>query len=95
MPSTSSALCGGNTGNFAFVFALHQLLSPDVDVVSWEANPEMVREKYDAIVFACANQLGPHTDLGLAGRPAGRRWIGRSSRSDWARKPSMPRNLSR
>jgi hypothetical protein len=57
-------LCGGNTGNFAFVFALHQLLSPDVDVVSWEANPEMVKEKYDAVVFACANQLGPHTDLG-------------------------------
>ena len=57
-------LCGGNTGNFAFVFALHQLLSPDVDVVSWEANPDMVKEKYDAVVFACANQLGPHTDLG-------------------------------
>ncbi len=57
-------LCGGNTGNFAFVFALHQLLSPDVDVVSWDVKPELVKEKYDAVVFACANQLGPHTDLG-------------------------------
>ena len=57
-------LCGGNTGNFAFVFALHQLLSPGVDVVSWDVSPETVKEKYDAVVFACANQLGPHTDLG-------------------------------
>src|ERR1700745_3762137 len=66
-------LCGGNTGNFAFVCALHQLLSPDVDVVSWDVNPELVKEKYDAVVFACANQLGPHTDLGwLADRPGGR-----------------------
>jgi len=56
--------CGGNTGNFAFVFALHQLLSPNVDVVPWEADPDAIRERYDLIVFACANQLGPHTDLG-------------------------------
>jgi polysaccharide pyruvyl transferase WcaK-like protein len=58
------ARSGGNTGNFAFVFALHHLLSPDVDVVPWEADPDAVRERYDLIVFACANQLGPHTDLG-------------------------------
>jgi hypothetical protein len=57
-------LCGGNTGNFAFVFALHQLLSPHVDVVSWDVDPAIVKENYDAVVFACANQLGPHTDLG-------------------------------
>jgi polysaccharide pyruvyl transferase len=57
-------LCGGNTGNLAFVFALYQILSPNVDVVSWDINPEIVKERYDLIVFACANQLGPHTDLG-------------------------------
>jgi Polysaccharide pyruvyl transferase len=57
-------LCGGNTGNFAFVFALYQLLSPYADVLSWEVNPETVKHRYDVIVFACANQLGPHTDLG-------------------------------
>ena len=62
-------LCGGNTGNFAFVFALHKLLSPNVDILTWDADPAMVKERYDAIVFACANQLGPHTDLGwLANR---------------------------
>jgi hypothetical protein len=62
-------LCGGNTGNFAFVFALHQLLSPNADVLPWDVDPETVRERYDAVVFACANQLGPHTDLGwLANR---------------------------
>jgi polysaccharide pyruvyl transferase WcaK-like protein len=64
-------LTGGNTGNVAFVFALHQLLSPNVDVVTWDVSPELVKEKYDAVVFACANQLGPHTDLGwLADRLA-------------------------
>jgi hypothetical protein len=57
------ALCGGNTGNFAFVFGLQQILSPDVDVVPWDIAPEMVKENYDVIVFACANQLGSHTDL--------------------------------
>src|SRR4051812_6368185 len=54
---------GGNTGNCAFVFGLQQILSPDVDVVPWNIAPEVVRERYDIIVFACANQLGPHTDL--------------------------------
>jgi hypothetical protein len=64
-------LCGGNTGNFAFVFALHQLLSPNVDVVPWDASPETVKERCDIIIFACANQLGPHSDLGwLADRLA-------------------------
>jgi hypothetical protein len=57
-------LCGGNTGNFAFVFALHQLLSPHADVLPWEVDAETVKRRYDVIVFACANQLGLHTDLG-------------------------------
>jgi hypothetical protein len=56
-------LSGGNTGNCAFVFGLQQILSPDVDVVPWNIEPEVVKERYDIIVFACANQLGPHTDL--------------------------------
>jgi hypothetical protein len=55
--------CGGNTGNFAFVFALHRLLSPDVEIVPWHVDPGFVRERYDALVIACANQLGSHTDL--------------------------------
>jgi Polysaccharide pyruvyl transferase len=63
-------LSGGNTGNFAFVFALNQLLSSNAtDLVGWDVNPDLVKQRYDLIVFACANQLGPHTDLSwLAGR---------------------------
>ena len=58
-------LCGGNTGNFAFVFALHQLLSHhETTIEGWTVDPARIKDRYDLIVFACANQLGPHTDLG-------------------------------
>ena len=54
---------GANTGNFAFVHALWSHLSPHVEIFPWEASPEMMRERCDIIVMACANQLGPHSNL--------------------------------
>ena len=54
---------GANTGNFAFVYALWSHLSPDVEIFPWEASPERIRERCDVIVMACANQLGPHSNL--------------------------------
>ena len=54
---------GANTGNFAFVYALWSHLSPDVEIFPWEASPEMMSERCDVIVMACANQLGPHSNL--------------------------------
>jgi hypothetical protein len=54
---------GGNTGNFAYVQALWNHLSPHVEIFPWHASPEKIRETCDVAVIACANQLGPHTDL--------------------------------
>jgi Polysaccharide pyruvyl transferase len=54
---------GANTGNFAFVQALYSHLSPHVEIFPWEASPEVIREQCDIIVMACANQLGPHSNL--------------------------------
>lgn len=55
---------GANTGNFAFVHALWSHLSPHVEIFPWEASPDVIRERCDIVVMACANQLGPHSDLG-------------------------------
>ena len=54
---------GGNTGNFAFVHALWSHLSPHVEIFPWEGSPESMRERCDIIVMACANHLGPHSNL--------------------------------
>ena len=55
---------GGNTGNFAYVQALWNHLSPHVEIFPWHASPESIRETSEVVVIACANQMGPHTDLG-------------------------------
>jgi hypothetical protein len=54
---------GGNTGNFAYVQALWNHLSPHVEIFPWHASPEKIRETCDVVVIACANQLGAHTNL--------------------------------
>jgi len=57
------AKSGANIGNFAFVEALWSHLSPHVEIFPWEASPSLLRERCDIIVMACANQLGPHSNL--------------------------------
>jgi Polysaccharide pyruvyl transferase len=54
---------GANIGNFAFVQALWAHLEPHVEIFPWEASPDAIRERSDVIVMACANQLGPHSNL--------------------------------
>ena len=56
---------GDNLGNFAFVEALWRHLAPDVELLPWHVSPGEAREKCDLLVFAAANQLGAHNDLGL------------------------------
>src|SRR3569833_95374 len=58
------AASGGNLGNFAFVEALWRHLSPQVTILPWDVTPEHARETCDILVFAAANQLGAHDDLG-------------------------------
>jgi hypothetical protein len=55
---------GDNLGNFAFVEALWRQLSPDVTILPWGVTPAEAREKCDLLVFAAANQLGAHPNLG-------------------------------
>jgi hypothetical protein len=55
---------GDNLGNFAFVEALWRHLGPDVELLPWQVSPGEAREKCDLLVFAAANQLGAHNDLG-------------------------------
>lgn len=58
---------GGNTGNLAFVASISSHLKNEAIVVPWEIRPEKLSEIADIVVFAGANQLGPHADLeGLA-----------------------------
>ena len=60
---------GGNLGNMAFVEALARHLGPQGEIAPWNVDAEEAREKYDLIVLAAANQLGPHNDLSdFAGR---------------------------
>lgn len=64
--ATLSGCLGGNTGNVAFVHALVQHVA-DGDparVMAWDVSVEQAREQADILVLACANQLGPHADLG-------------------------------
>jgi hypothetical protein len=55
---------GDNLGNFAFVEALWRHLSPDVELVAWHVSPSEARARFDLLVFAAANQLGAHNELG-------------------------------
>lgn len=55
---------GANLGNFAFVEALWRQLQPDVVILPWHVSRAEARERCDLLVFAAANQLGSHTDLG-------------------------------
>ena len=57
-------LCGGNTGNFAYIRGLREIIGGPCEHFGWDTPPEVVREKCNVVVLACANQLGPHTDLG-------------------------------
>lgn len=69
---TLNGMLGGNTGNLAFVYAIASHLggvatdgTPEpVRVVPWHVPAADLRGTADLIVLACANQLGPHTDLG-------------------------------
>lgn len=55
---------GANLGNFAFVEALWRQLQPDVVILPWHVSPQEARARCDLLVFAAANQLGGHTDMG-------------------------------
>lgn len=91
---TIDRLHGGNTGNLAFVNAIDLHLRRKATVVSWGTPGPQLRASADLIVIACANQLGPHIDLGkqaenleAAGLPIVA--IGLGAQSDSLDKPAV------
>ncbi|WP_226583459.1 polysaccharide pyruvyl transferase family protein [Acuticoccus sediminis] len=57
-------IVGENTGNLAFVYAIHRQLAGAVTYYPWHVLPATLNAKCDIVVMPAANQLGPHTDLG-------------------------------
>jgi hypothetical protein len=55
---------GHNNGNLAFVHAIASHVGNETKFFPWHASPDTLRREADIIVIPCANQLGPHTDLG-------------------------------
>jgi len=55
---------GGNFGNLAYVYGAKRILGESLHRVRWELGYSELRKQHDCVVMSCANQLGPHTDLG-------------------------------
>lgn len=58
------AALGGNTGNLAFVYGTRKSINTELSRVGWGWDKERVRNRADALVITCANQIGAHADLG-------------------------------
>ena len=57
-------LSGYNLGNLAFWGAAPLYIDEDIECISWDFNPFLVKEKYDTILFPAANQISDNNDLG-------------------------------
>lgn len=55
---------GHNNGNLAFVAGARLLFEEEVVFAPWHTSPDKLKELGDIVYIPCANQLGPHTDLG-------------------------------
>ncbi|MDP9557661.1 UNVERIFIED_ORG: hypothetical protein J2W65_003307 [Pseudomonas parafulva] len=57
-------LVGHNTGNLAFHYAINRLIGTVPRAVSWGASPEAINSAGRTGIMPCANQLGPHMNMG-------------------------------
>jgi len=57
-------LVGHNTGNLAFHYAINRLIGSVPRTVSWSSSPEFVNSLGEIGIMPCANQLGPHMNMG-------------------------------
>ncbi|KMO34363.1 hypothetical protein VQ03_23505 [Methylobacterium tarhaniae] len=60
---TIFAALGGNSGNIAYVAGTRRILANTILIIDWSTPDEVVKAGCDAVVIACANQLGAHADL--------------------------------
>lgn len=57
-------LVGHNTGNLAFHYAINRLIGSVPRTASWSSSPEFVNSLGEIGIMPCANQLGPHMNMG-------------------------------
>ncbi|MFJ4157050.1 polysaccharide pyruvyl transferase family protein [Pseudomonas sp. NPDC089752] len=57
-------LVGHNTGNLAFHYAINRLIGSVPRTAPWSSTPEFVNSLGDIGIMPCANQLGPHMNMG-------------------------------
>lgn len=57
-------LVGHNTGNLAFHYAINRLIGTVPRAISWSAPPEVINSAGQTGIMPCANQLGPHMNMG-------------------------------
>lgn len=55
---------GHNTGNLAFHYALEKILTPNLPVLSWDADNKIISDFGGVGVIPCANQIGSHANYG-------------------------------
>jgi len=55
---------GHNTGNLAFHYAINRLIGSVPRTASWSSSPEFVNSLGGTGIMPCANQLGPHMNMG-------------------------------
>lgn len=57
-------LVGHNTGNLAFHYAINRLIGTVPRAIPWSSTPDVVNSAGEMGIMPCANQLGPHMNMG-------------------------------
>ena len=55
---------GQNTGNLAFWHAIYKQVAGEKTYFDWDFDPVTIRNEFDIVIFAAANQMNPRWDLG-------------------------------
>lgn len=57
-------LVGHNTGNLAFHYAINRLIGSVPRAIPWSSSAELINSMGEIGIMPCANQLGPHMNMG-------------------------------
>ncbi|WP_060482502.1 polysaccharide pyruvyl transferase family protein [Pseudomonas sp. NBRC 111119] len=57
-------LVGHNTGNLAFHYAINRLMGTVPRAIPWSSTPDLINSAGEIGIMPCANQLGPHMNMG-------------------------------
>jgi hypothetical protein len=62
-PGGAYRQAGNNLGNLLFQYGLRNAIKEPIEMVSWNADPDRVRQDFKSIVIPSANQINPAMDL--------------------------------